>query len=209
MPECSQNSHRLASDDNVGASGLTTLSGTVRLLGVKTIVLEPTQVSRRSWRQGAVIGLVLLAAACGAMVTPMPATATPRPTQEVVSTRLMAELMGQLELVDGCLRVRSSYGPESLLLVWPVDITATVSGETVVMADSLLGTQTTWHLGDSVVAAGGYPDSPIAGVPLRIIGPATCPGPYFVVSEVYQSSSPTPTTTSTEAPASTPTPAGS
>jgi len=143
------------------------------------------------------VALALLAAACGASVSPTPASAsltpatlTPGPPPRVESTRLLALLTGQLAMVKGCLRLEVSQGPESLLLIWPVDITATVSGETVQVTDLLENKQATWHVGDIVPIGGGHISSVRAG--LRHIGPADCPGPYYIVSGVYPSASPTP-----------------
>jgi uncharacterized protein YgiM (DUF1202 family) len=150
--------------------------------------------------------LALLAAACGVTVTPtpIPATPTPSPVPQVVSTRLMALLVGQVELVDQCLRVRSRDGSVSLLLVWPADITATVSGETVLVTDLLLKTQATWYLGDIVTMAGG--NLPTLDKSVQPIGPANCPGPYWVVGSVDPSATPTAAPSSTPAPTLTATP---
>ena len=135
-----------------------------------------------------VIALCLLAAACGAAVTAMPTP--PSPTPYAISTRYLAELVGQLELVDGCLRVQSSYGPESLLLAWPADITATVSGETVQVTDLLQNRHATWRIGDTVTMGGG--ELPSLDESVHPVGPASCPGPYWVVGSVEASRTPTP-----------------
>src|SRR5579859_3697871 len=164
------------------------------------------------------LALALLAAACGGSVSPTPASAsrtpvtlTPRLTAPVISTRLLALIAGRLVMLNGCLRVQSSNEPESLLLVWPVDITATVSGETVQVTDLLENKQATWHLGDIVPIGGGH--IPSVGAGLRHIGPADCPGPYYIVSGVYPSvtatPSPMPPPSTTPAPAATLTPAPS
>ena len=154
--------------------------------------------------------LALLIAACGAATptqtlgvsptqtlgvsqTPRVSTATAAPV--VVRTQLLAELFGQLVLVDGCLRVQNSNVPgESLLLVFAPDFTATVSGSAVLLTDRLQKTQTTWHLGDTVEAMGGYISSPTPS-PLPV--PANCPGPYFVFSGWVADATPTPLPTQT------------
>ena len=172
------------------------------------------QIVRTDPFRRSLIAAAIVLAACGApgaspSASAPPsasATPTPSPAPRVVSTRLLALLTGQLVMVNQCLRVESSYGPESLLLVWPVDITATVSGATVQVTDLLEKKQATWHLGEVVVVGGG--NIPNVGEGLRRIGPADCPGPYYVVSGVYPSATPTPGTAPTSAGtlAATPTP---
>ncbi len=146
--------------------------------------------------------LAALAAACDASTSPAPILGTPMPspTPRVGATRLLAELIGQLRLVDGCLRVESNFAPESLLLVWPVDITATVYLQTVVVTDETSRQQATWQAGEIVTVGGG--NIPSVGEGLRRVGPASCPGPYWLVGSVEPSATATP---GTAAPTATPT----
>jgi hypothetical protein len=146
--------------------------------------------------------LSLLIAACGTTIQPTQIRAPPSP--EVISTRLMALLIGQLVMVNQCLRVQASYGPDSFLLVWPADFEASVNGDMVQVTDMLLKKQATWHLGDTLQVAGG--EIPGLDPSLRPV-PANCSGPYWVVGDVGESSTPTPALTSTPAPtiAATPT----
>ena len=124
-----------------------------------------------------------LAAACDASVTPIAGTAP-------AATRLPARLSGALRLVNGCLRVQTGDAPQGVLLVWPVDITATVYLQTVVVLDEGSRQQATWQTGEIVRVAGGNVPSVEDG--LRRVGPASCPGPYWLVGSVEPSATATP-----------------
>ena len=139
-----------------------------------------------------------------ATLTPIPTvTLIPSATPQVISTRLMAELRGQLVRVGECLRVQSAYTPESFLLVWPADFEARVSGQTVLVADLIENKQLTWHVGDTIDIAGGI--IPRLDASLRPV-PAACAGPYWLVGSVEPSQTPTPLAVTPAAPP-TPTPA--
>jgi hypothetical protein len=102
----------------------------------------------------------------------------------------VAELSGALRLVDGCLRVQTSAAPQGVLLVWPVDITATVYLKTVVVLDETSRQQATWQAGEIVTLSGGNLARITDG--LRRVGPASCPGPYWLVGSVSPSATATP-----------------
>jgi len=133
----------------------------------------------------ALLVAALLAAACDASASPAPIAGT-----APAATRLPAQLSGALRLVDGCLRVQTSAAPQGVLLVWPVDITATVYLKTVVVLDETSRQQATWQAGEIVKVAGGNVPNPSDGV--RRVGPATCPGPYWLVGGVAPSATATP-----------------
>ena len=117
-------------------------------------------------------------------------SATPSASPAVISTRLLAELIGQLVLEGSCLRIQSQPPGESPLLVFAPDFTATVSGDTVLIVDQLEHQQVTWHVGETVGAMGGYVSGPIAS-PLPV--PAGCAGPYFLFNGWFAAPAPSQT----------------
>ena len=134
--------------------------------------------------------LALLIAACGPVTQPPAPTAAPSPSPS--ATRPSAQLTGQLLLVGDCLRVQSDLVPEqSVLLVFPSGFTASVTGQSVLVADWLQKTQFTWNLGDIVTVEGGQ--IPSLDDTLKPLVPADCSGPYWLVGGLSASASPTPT----------------
>src|SRR5260221_13931941 len=109
-----------------------------------------------AWATVLCSALAIVLSACGApSPTPNPTvavsqTATPQPTPRVLATRLLALLTGQLVREGACLRVRSTVGPETYLLVWAPDFDVTITGDTVQVADTTYQQRTTWRLGDIV-----------------------------------------------------------
>ncbi len=118
---------------------------------------------------------VLATTACTA-----PSSATPpaSPTPAVVSTRLTALLVGELAVVDGCVRMKAADGHASYLLVWPPDFDFSVEGASVRVSDRLKGQEVTWRTGDIVRVGGGETSSVDAGLRQRL--PANCAGPYWM-----------------------------
>ncbi len=124
----------------------------------------------------ATLAVVLAAAACGTAVSPTSVPASPTP--QVVSTRLTALLVGELEVVDNCVRVKATSGETSYLLVWPPDFDFSVSSTSVHVRDKLLGEEVTWRAGDIVRVGGGV--IPSLDDQLRGEAPPNCEGPYWI-----------------------------
>lgn len=114
-----------------------------------------------------------------ALKTPHPKkTATP----QIVATVLMAELIGELNIVDGCVRVIDRVDNVSRLLVWPPDFEVTIEKDTVrVITGKVSGnhTEVLLHDGDMVFFGGGEVSQP--NEQLLSSEPKNCPGPYWLV----------------------------
>ena len=146
-----------------------------------------------------IFALSLLVTACGALTPPPTLTPTPSTTPQVFATRLTDQLTGQLVLVGDCLRVLNRGVPgESLLLVFPPGLTASVSRATVLVSDFQDNKEFTWRLGDIVQLAGG--NVPVLDPMLQQLLPKDCPGPYWLVGGISASATPTPTVAPTGTP---------
>jgi hypothetical protein len=117
-------------------------------------------------------------------------TETPRPTEtatpHVVATVLLAELIGKLKLVDGCVRVISRYdNVVSRLLVWPPDFEVTIEKDSVrVIGGKVSGKRTEAFLQDGeMVLFGGGEISELNARPL-LKEPPICSGPYWLVGSI-------------------------
>ncbi len=143
----------------------------------------------RQFARGATLAIVLAAAGCGAAISPTNVPASPTsqvvstkvpasPTPQVVSTRLTALLVGELAVVDNCVRVKATSGEGSYLLVWPADFDFSVSGTSIHVRDKLLSEDVTWRSGDIVRLGGG--EIPSLDDQLRGRVPANCEGPYWL-----------------------------
>ncbi len=91
-----------------------------------------------------------------------------------------AELVGELVLVDDCLRVNDSHG-NSFLLVWPQGFSLSTDGESIQVVDST--GQPVAHIGDEVKVSGGEVPAEHA----KYLAPSLagdCPGPYWLVGEM-------------------------
>jgi hypothetical protein len=129
------------------------------------------------------VGLFLGVTACGPTTMPTSHPLSPVPqdssaTPEVVSTRLTALLIGELVLVDNCLRIKAPYSTTSHLLVWPPDFEFRVRGDIVEVTDKLYGDTKTWHLGDTIEIGGGEILRLDEQLQQRL--PVHCRGPYWV-----------------------------
>lgn len=144
-----------------------------------TKLCRPTRTRHsvlRPLARGATLAVVLAAAACGAAISPTSVPASPTP--QVVSTRFTAQLVGELEVVDNCVRVKATPGESSYLLVWPADFDFSVSGTSIHVRDKLLSEEVTWRAGDIVRLGGG--EIPSLDDQLRGRVPANCEGPYWL-----------------------------
>lgn len=124
----------------------------------------------------AVMAAVLATAACGATLPTLTGQASPTPA--VVSTRLTALLVGELVVIDNCVRVKPAEGETSYLLVWPPDFDFSVEGRSVRVTDNLKRQDVTWQVGDIIRVGGGEASNPDAALLRRL--PANCAGPYWV-----------------------------
>lgn len=95
-----------------------------------------------------------------------------------------AELMGQLKLVDGCLRIESdtSYAP-----VWPPGYTLTFASGVVEIVD--VRGRGVAYVGDEIYVDGG--ETPVRGIPaiaetMQEEMIARCEGPYWFVGDVVR-----------------------
>jgi len=152
----------------------------------------PFHIHPRGARRWLIAGLALLAAACGALAPQATLTPTASSTPQVFATRLTGQLTGQLVLVGDCLRVQSqAVAGESLLLVFPPGLTASLGRGTVLVSDFQDKKEFNWRLGDIVTLAGGNVAQldPV----LQQHVPAGCAAPYWVVGGIAASASPTPT----------------
>ncbi len=104
-------------------------------------------------------------------------TATPY----VVATAWTAELIGRLDIVEGCVRVIDRVDGDSRLLVWPPDFEVTVGKDNVrVIGGKVTGirTEVLLHDGEMVLLGGG--ETSKLNEQLQSSVPSHCPGPYWV-----------------------------
>lgn len=117
--------------------------------------------------------------------SPVPGVAFPRQAPvEGMRVTMAAELIGDLVLVDGCLRVNSIYGPVSYLPVWPPEFAIRAQGDEVQVVD---GTgQVVARSGQAVYVSGG--EESVAAMPdcVREQLPTSCTGPYWVVGDTIR-----------------------
>ncbi len=130
----------------------------------------------RQFARGVTLAVVLTATACAPAISPTNVPASPTP--QVVSMRLTALLVGELAVVDNCVRVKATSGESSYLLVWPTDFDFSVSGTSILVRDKLLSEEVTWRAGDIVRLGGG--EIPSLDDQLRGRVPANCEGPYWL-----------------------------
>jgi hypothetical protein len=94
---------------------------------------------------------------------------------------MQAELIGRLVLVDGCLRIDSIHGAESLLPIWPPEFGLAAQGDEVQVLDG--DGQVVARVGEEVYMGGGESSTPGLAECVREQLPATCTGPYWIVGE--------------------------
>lgn len=108
----------------------------------------------------------------------VPGVAFPRQAPLVTSV-MEAELMGDLALADGCLRVRSIYGDDSLLPIWPPEFTLQAENDQIQVLDG--DGRVVARVGEEVYMGGGRVSSPAMPDCVRQQLPAECSGPYWMV----------------------------
>lgn len=113
-------------------------------------------------------------------------TATPispeTPTPVVVATFWTAELVGELTIDEGCVRVIDRVDKVSSLLVWPPDFEMSIEQDTVrVIGGKVTGkrTEVILHDGEVVLLGGG--ETSELNEQLKSSVPPNCLGPYWVV----------------------------
>lgn len=91
---------------------------------------------------------------------------------------MSALLVGELALVDGCLRVNDSYG-NSYLLVWPRGFSLRIESGVIQVIDDT--DQFVAQVGDTLEVGGGEaPAEHIVEYSAQPI-PSGCPGPHWIV----------------------------
>ena len=93
-----------------------------------------------------------------------------------------ALLIGELILVDGCLRV-TSQGGTSYLLVWPPDVTLRTENNRIEILNQ--AGHVVARVGDVIQVGGGEIGATPASderVPQHL--PPACPGPYWLVGDL-------------------------
>ena len=94
---------------------------------------------------------------------------------------MQTEMIGELVLVDGCLRVNSIFGDTSYLPVWPPEFTLRAHGDEIEVLDE--DRQVVAHVGEEVYMGGGEGSAESMPACVREQLPASCTGPYFIVGD--------------------------
>jgi hypothetical protein len=112
----------------------------------------------------------------------VPDVAFPRQAPvEGIREVMEAELIGELVLDNGCLRVNSIYGDGSILPVWPPEFTLGAENDVLQVLD---GTgQVVARVGEEVYMGGGEGLSRAMAQCMRQQLPAACTGPYWIVGD--------------------------
>jgi len=119
----------------------------------------------------------------------VPGVAFPRQEPvEGVRVVMEAELIGELVLVNGCLRVNSIYGDGSVLPIWPPEFTLKAEKRTTVAAQDEIQVldgagQIVARVGQEVYMGGGGGSATSLADCVRQQLPADCTGPYWIVGE--------------------------
>ena len=106
------------------------------------------------------------------------------PRQEPVEgerATMGAELVGDLVLEEGCLRIESLYGNESYIPVWPPEFTVVLENDIPVILDGdglLVG-----RVGKEIYMGGGESSESAVPACAQQQMPPTCRGKYWIVGE--------------------------
>jgi hypothetical protein len=100
---------------------------------------------------------------------------------EGIRVVMEAELIGELVLVNGCLRVNSIYGDGSVLSVWPPEFTLKAENDALQVLDG--AGQVVARVGEEVYMGGGEGAAASLADCVRQQLPADCTGPYWIVGE--------------------------
>ena len=114
--------------------------------------------------------------------SPVPGIAFPRQEPVEVPREVMeAELMGDLIVSHGCLRIESRYGDGSILPVWPPEFKIDIDKGKVVVFDGV--GEPIVREGQEVYMGGGEGSSAALAACVRQQLPDSCGGPYWVVGD--------------------------
>ena len=110
---------------------------------------------------------------------------------EPMEERMMAELEGDLVLVDGCIRVKSYYDGEETyprLLIWPYGFRLEIEDEVVRVRDDM--GRVVGVVGEPIYMGGGeitgwFADE-LVGEPILDFCPTPPGGPYWLVGDVFE-----------------------
>ena len=108
----------------------------------------------------------------------VPGVAFPRQAP-LVAVVVEAQLIGDLRLVDGCLRVKDIYSGDSILPIWPPEFTLRAENDQLQVLDG--DDQVVARVGEEVYMGGGEVSSPSLPDCVRQQLPAECSGPYWIV----------------------------
>jgi hypothetical protein len=92
-----------------------------------------------------------------------------------------AELVGDLVLSEGCLRIESLYGNQSYIPVWPPEFTVDLENDNPVILDG--DGQLVGRVGDEITMGGGELSENALSACVRDQMPPTCSGKYWVVGD--------------------------
>ena len=126
-----------------------------------------------------IILLIITACSDNPTNTPSPTPFFPQQRDEPNGS-MEALLVGELVLVDGCLRVNDSSG-NSYLLVWPQGFSLRTEGNVIQVVDST--GRSVAQVGDNLEVGGGEVPAGWAGELSAQPLPSGCPGPYWIVGE--------------------------
>lgn len=116
---------------------------------------------------------------------PVPGLAFPRQAPpEGMFAEMTALLIGELEKVDGCLRVRSEGYDAGILVIWPYDHTVTVDAQGVPEVRDASGAVVA-RVGEVVRMGGG--ESHVLDAAVATTIPVACPGPYWIAARGIES----------------------
>jgi hypothetical protein len=112
----------------------------------------------------------------------VPGVAFPRQGPvEGMRTVMQAEMIGQLVLVDGCLRIESIYDDTSYLPVWPPEFELGSDDDEIQVLDGV--GQVVARVGEEIYMGGGEGSVSVMAECVRQQLPTACTGPYWIVGE--------------------------
>jgi hypothetical protein len=112
----------------------------------------------------------------------VPGVAFPRQGPvEGMRTVMQAEMIGQLVLVDGCLRIESIYDDTSYLPVWPPEFELGSDDDEIQVLDGV--GQIVAQVGEEIYMGGGEGSVSVMAECVRQQLPPACTGPYWIVGE--------------------------
>jgi hypothetical protein len=157
---------------------------------IYTLVVAKTSQIMSDLRTGKSIKIfvalsVLFALGINACASSPSPTTTPSATPDVVATAWVAEIYGKLVEADGCLKVVDQNNQSaSYTLIWPPDVSASITDETVNVTFGLVtGNQrnVVLHIGENVHIGGGETEKLTEQLQQSV--PANCNAPYWVVGK--------------------------